>query len=71
MTSKNALEDIILYLNATAPKGLYCENIEAIKKDLEVLDILKGISGFMSVKFFVKHLTKEQWIKVKEWLINE
>ena len=44
---------------------------ERLKKDLEVLGILKGISGYMSVKFFVKHLTEEKWIKVKEWLINE
>ncbi len=36
-----ALEDIILYLNATEPQGLYCENIEVIKKDLERLEKLE------------------------------
>ena len=36
-----ALEDIILYLNATEPKGLYCENIEVIKQDLERLEKLE------------------------------
>ena len=30
-----ALEDIILYLNASEPKGLYCENIEIIKNALK------------------------------------
>ena len=29
-----ALEDIILYLNASEPKGLYCENIETIQQAL-------------------------------------
>ena len=42
MTSKEALEDIILYLNATEPKGLYCENIEVIKKELNALEIIKN-----------------------------
>ena len=41
MTDKKALEDIILYLNATEPKGLYCENIEVIKQDLERLEKLE------------------------------
>ena len=39
--SKEALQDIILYLNATEPKGLYCENIEVIKQDLERLEKLE------------------------------
>ena len=30
MNGLEALEDIILYLNAIEPKGLYCENIETI-----------------------------------------
>ena len=41
MTSKEALEDIILYLNANEPNGLYCENIEVLKQDLERLEELK------------------------------
>ena len=43
-----ALEDIILYLNASEPKGLYCENIETIQqalleaqKELKALEIIK------------------------------
>ena len=41
MTREEALEDIVLYLNATEPKGLYCENIEVIKQDLERLEKLE------------------------------
>ena len=37
-----ALEDIILYLNASEPKWLYCENIEVIKKELKALEIIKN-----------------------------
>ena len=37
-----ALEDIILYLNANEPQGLYCENIEVIKKELKALEIIKN-----------------------------
>lgn len=33
-----ALEDIILYLNANEPKGLYCENIEIIQQALQRLE---------------------------------
>ncbi len=38
MIGQEALEEIILYLNANEPKGLYCENIEVIKQDLERLE---------------------------------
>ena len=33
-----ALEDIILYLNASEPKGLYCENIKTIQQALQRLE---------------------------------
>lgn len=34
-----ALEDIVLYLNANEPKGLYCKNIEVIKTALKSCEI--------------------------------
>ena len=36
-----ALEDIILYLNASEPKGLYFENIEIIKNALKAFEIIR------------------------------
>ena len=36
-----ALADIILYLNASEPKGLYCENIETIQQSLLELQSIK------------------------------
>ena len=48
MTGIEALEDIILYLSASEPKGLYCENIETIQqallnaeKEHKALEIIK------------------------------
>ena len=38
LTPLAALEDIILYLNANEPKGLYCKNIEIIKAALKEKD---------------------------------
>ena len=51
-----ALEDIILYLNASEPKGLYCENIETIQQALQRLEAIeKGkntdiIDNYMAFK---------------------
>ena len=48
MNVLEALKDIILYLNASEPKGLYCENIETIQqallkaeKEHKALEIIK------------------------------
>ena len=37
-----ALEDIILYLNANEPEGLYCENIKILKKALKEYEELQN-----------------------------
>ena len=49
MTGIEASKDIILYLNASEPKGLYCENIETIQQSLlnaekehKALEIIKN-----------------------------
>ena len=47
-----ALEDIILYLNASEPKGLYCENIETIQQALQKAEkdekIIFGIEDYIN-----------------------
>ena len=47
-----ALEDIILYLNASEPKGLYCENIETIQQALLKAEkdekIILGIEDYLN-----------------------
>ena len=66
LSSKEALEDIILYLNATEPKGLYCENIEVIKQDIERLEKLekenqelKDKVNHYKNKFYTTHKSAE------------
>lgn len=45
MTGLEALEDIILYLNASEPKGLYCENIETIQQALLKAEKEQGLNN--------------------------
>lgn len=77
-----ALEDIILHLNANEPKGLYCKNIEILKtalkensKKLKALEIIKELFIFQPDKFcpfmwkdLTKTADKEKLTVVKEVL---
>ena len=45
--------------------------IEKIEKDLEVLDIFKRVFNYKSIQKFIEDMSKEEWIKIKEWLENE
>lgn len=55
-----ALEDIILYLNASEPKGLYCENIEIIQQALIKSEkdekIILGIEDYLNRRIKVEPL---------------
>ena len=46
-----------------------CYNI--VIKDLEVLDIFKRVFNYKSIQKFIEDMSKEEWIKIKEWLKNE
>ena len=56
-------------------KGDLCEvygsEVDTIKKDLEVLDIFKRVFNYKSIQKFIEDMSKEEWIKIKEWLKNE
>ena len=41
--------------------------IEKIEKDLEVLDILKNVFNYKSIQQFIDSMSKEEWLKIKEW----
>ena len=45
------MEDIILYLNASEPKGLYCENIETIQQALLELQSIKEANPSEALEF--------------------
>ena len=78
MTREEALEDIILYLNANEPKGLYCENIEVIKQELKALEIIKkknvniGLVNVLgSVKQYNQTYVYDNMLNVKWCLTQE
>lgn len=52
-------------------KGDLCEvygsEVDIIEKDLEVLEILKNVFNYKSIQQFIDSMSKEQWLKIKEW----
>ena len=69
-----ALEDIILYLNASEPKGLYCENIETIQQALLKAEkyegIILGIEDYLNQRIKVEPLedVKKAFIEIRNQL---
>lgn len=41
--------------------------IKIIEKDLEVLEILKNVFNYKSIQQFIDSMSKEEWLKIKEW----
>ena len=41
--------------------------LNIIEKDLEVLEILKNVFNYKSIQQFIDSMSKEQWLKIKEW----
>ena len=74
MTGLEALEDIILYLNASEPKGLYCENIETIQQSLlnaeKYEKIILGIEDYLNLRIKVEPLgdVRKAFIEVRNQL---
>ena len=52
-------------------KGDLCEvygsEVDTIEKDLEVLEILKNVFNYKSIQQFIDSMSKEEWLKIKEW----
>lgn len=74
MTGLEALEDIILYLNASEPKGLYCENIETIQQSLlnaeKYEKIILGIEDYLNLRIKVEPLgdVRKAFIEIRNQL---
>ena len=74
MTGLEALEDIILYLNASEPKGLYCENIETIQQALLNAEkdekIILGIEDYLNLRIKVEPLgdVRKAFIEIRNQL---
>ena len=74
MNGLEALEDIILYLNASEPKGLYCENIETIQQSLlnaeKYEKIILGIEDYLNRRIKVEPLgdVRKAFIEIRNQL---
>ena len=74
MNGLEALEDIILYLNASEPKGLYCENIETIQQALLNAEkdekIILGIEDYLNLRIKVEPLgdVRKAFIEIRNQL---
>ena len=74
MTGIEALEDIILYLSASEPKGLYCENIETIQQALLKAEkdekIILGIEDYLNLRIKVEPLgdVRKAFIEIRNQL---
>ena len=74
MTGLEALEDIILYLKASEPKGLYCENIETIQQALLKAEkdekIILGIEDYLNRRIKVEPLgdVRKAFIEIRNQL---
>ena len=80
MNSKQALENLGKINLGDNPYCIFEDNLlkncckeeyETIKKDLEVLRILRGVFNYKKIQTFIDNMTGEEFFKVKEWLENE
>ena len=65
MSCKEAFKE----LKENAQEICECElvRLNIIEKDLEVLEILKNVFNYKSIQQFIDSMSKEQWLKIKEW----
>ena len=47
------------------------EECNELNKDLEILEIFKRVFNYKSIQKFIDSMSKEEWLKIKEWLENE
>ena len=65
MTSKEAFKE--LKENAQEICEWELVRLNIIEKDLKVLEILKNVFNYKSIQQFIDSMSKEQWLKIKEW----
>ena len=65
MTCKEAFKE--LKENAQEICEWELVRLNIIEKDLEVLEILKNVFNYKSIQQFIDSMSKEEWLKIKEW----
>ena len=72
MTNQKKVRDDFKFIDLnTHEKVSIVECYGIVIKDLEVLDIFKRVFNYKSIQKFIEDMSKEEWIKIKEWLENE
>ena len=72
MTNQKKVRDDFKFIDLNTHEKVSIEECyDIIIKDLEVLDIFKRVFNYKSIQKFIEDMSKEEWIKIKEWLKNE
>ena len=72
MTNQKKVRDDFKFINLNTHEEVSIEECyDIIIKDLEVLDIFKRVFNYKSIQKFIEDMSKEEWIKIKEWLGND
>ena len=72
MTNQKKVRDDFKFIDLNTHEKVSIEECyDIIIKDLEVLDIFKRVFNYKSIQKFIEDMSKEEWIKIKEWLEDE
>ena len=68
MTNQKKVRDDFTFINLNTHEKVSieeCYNI--VIKDLEILEIFKRVFNYKSIQKFIDSMSKEEWLKIKEW----
>ena len=72
MTNQKKVRDDFKFIDLNTHEKVSIEECyDIVIKDLEVLDIFKRVFNYKSIQKFIEDMSKEEWIKIKEWLEDE
>ena len=72
MTNQKKVRDGFTFIDLNTHEKVSIEECyDIVIKDLEVLDIFKRVFNYKSIQKFIEDMSKEEWIKIKEWLGND
>lgn len=68
MANQKKVRDDFRFIDLNTHEKVSIEDCyDIVIKDLEILEILKDVFNYKSVQKFIDSMSKEQWIKIKEW----
>ena len=72
MANQKKVRDGFTFIDLNTREKVSIEECyDIVIKDLEVLDIFKRVFNYKSIQKFIEDMSKEEWIKIKEWLEDE